>query len=206
MVILGAGGHAKELLEILLIKYSPKEIALFDNVTPEPDIPKFFLGFKVLRKIADLERWYLQTDQQFVLGVGGIAARKKLYDIAILSGGLAVTISAENAEIGQMETKLAEGTTVMQMAFISNSVYIGKGTLINTRASVHHDVIVGEFCEIGPGAMLLGRSQIGNGVFIGAGAIILPDMSIGNDCVVGAGSVVTKNVLSNCTVKGNPAR
>lgn len=42
--------------------------------------------------------------------------------------------------------------------------------------------------------------------FVGARAFILPGVTIGTNAIVGACSVVTKSVLPNTTVKGNPAR
>ena len=44
------------------------------------------------------------------------------------------------------------------------------------------------------------------GAKIGAGAIILPGIVIGENAIIGAGAVVTKDVLDNTTVVGNPAR
>ena len=48
--------------------------------------------------------------------------------------------------------------------------------------------------------------KIGKRCWIGANAIILPGITIGDNCVIAAGSVVTKDVPSNCTVAGVPAR
>jgi putative colanic acid biosynthesis acetyltransferase WcaF len=47
---------------------------------------------------------------------------------------------------------------------------------------------------------------VGANAFIGVRAIVLPGISIGERAVVGAGAVVTKNVLPNVIVAGNPAR
>ena len=47
---------------------------------------------------------------------------------------------------------------------------------------------------------------IGNNVWVGAGVIILAGVSIGENSIVGAGAVVTKNVMPNTVVAGNPAR
>jgi len=41
--------------------------------------------------------------------------------------------------------------------------------------------------------------------FVGAGSLVLPGVTIGSRSIVAAGSVVTKNVGSDCIVKGNPA-
>jgi putative colanic acid biosynthesis acetyltransferase WcaF len=47
---------------------------------------------------------------------------------------------------------------------------------------------------------------IGPNSFIGARAFILPGVTIGENAIVGACSVVTKNVVPNAIVKGNPAK
>ena len=47
---------------------------------------------------------------------------------------------------------------------------------------------------------------IGNDVWLGGGTIVLPGITIGERAIVGAGSVVTRNVLDDTTVAGNPAR
>lgn len=44
------------------------------------------------------------------------------------------------------------------------------------------------------------------GVTVGCGAVIVGDILIGDNVTIGANSVVLKNVPSNCTVVGNPAR
>lgn len=44
------------------------------------------------------------------------------------------------------------------------------------------------------------------GVSIGAGAMVLPGLEIGRDAMVAAGAFVTRSVLPNAVVVGNPAR
>lgn len=51
-----------------------------------------------------------------------------------------------------------------------------------------------------------GKISIGRSAFIGARAFIMPGLSIGDNAVVGACSVVTKDVLANTRVVGNPAK
>ena len=51
-----------------------------------------------------------------------------------------------------------------------------------------------------------GRITIHDNCFIGQGSIILPGISIGPNSVVAAHAVVTKDVLPNTIVGGNPAR
>lgn len=49
-------------------------------------------------------------------------------------------------------------------------------------------------------------ATIGDNVLIGAGAVILGAVTIGDNVKIGANAVVTKDVPSNCTVVGVPAK
>lgn len=203
---MGSGGHAKEVLEVLLKNGYSKPIAFFNNITPLEQIPALFKAYTIICKTEALKEWFLNQSPDFVLGIGGVKNRETLWEMALSCGGNPVNLIADNSSIGSMDVTTNTGLNVMQFAFVSNSVSIGKSVLLNTRCNIHHDVTIGDFCEIGPGALLLGGCKIGHHTFIGAGAIILPGISIGNHCIVGAGAVVTKNIDNNLTVKGNPAR
>ena len=48
--------------------------------------------------------------------------------------------------------------------------------------------------------------HIGRNAWIGAGATILPGVTVGENAVVAAGAVVTKDVVENTIVGGNPAK
>src|SRR5690606_21947196 len=102
--------------------------------------------------------------------------------------------------------KIDIGTVLMQGTIIQADTFIGKHAIINTRASIDHDSTVEDFVHISPGAILCGGVQIGEGTHIGAGAVILPGIKIGQWCKVGAGAVVAKNIPSNCTAVGIPAK
>ncbi|MDD6210895.1 MAG: acyltransferase [Bacteroidales bacterium] len=51
-----------------------------------------------------------------------------------------------------------------------------------------------------------GKIKIQNNVYIGSGSLIMPGVIIGNNVIIGAGFVVTKSILSNVVVAGNPAK
>jgi len=81
---------------------------------------------------------------------------------------------------------------------INQGVIIGEGcTLRNSTTIGHKKLADGSFSKC---------PRIGNNVDIGANVCIIGDVTIGDNVVIGAGSVVTKNILSNCVVVGNPAR
>lgn len=202
MVIAGAGGHAREIIDLLDVS-NKHFCCLFDNVTP--NIPASIFGIPVITTVEQLRQYFIK-DANFIIGTGNPTARKKLFDLMVLQGGNPLTITADNAIISKHNTFVDSGCNIMSLVLLSNNVFVGKGTLINTRVNLHHDVSIGAFCEIGPAAVLLGNVQIGDCSLIGAGAIVLPGVKIGNNVKVGAGAVVTKDISDNKTVKGVPAQ
>lgn len=201
MIIAGAGGHAREVLD-LLSNDDLKFCFLFDNISDKKERE---YDYPLISSEEDLQRLF-KEDKRFVIATGNSYTRAKLYELMMTNGGCAHTVIAESAKVSNHYSFLGEGLNIMAFSFLSHSIAIGKGSLINTRANIHHDVRIGEFCEIGPGAIMLGGTEAGSFTMIGAGAIILPGIKIGNHCKVGAGAVVTKNVTDYQIVKGNPAK
>jgi sugar O-acyltransferase (sialic acid O-acetyltransferase NeuD family) len=200
MIFAGAGGHARELLDLLDEKQKAS-CFLFDNVTADAIVVDSITVMHSEEAVIQ----QLKTDNRFVPATGTPAVRQKLFNLFLSLGGTPYSIVATTAIISTSNVHIGAGSNIMHFVSISNHVHIGEGCLINTRANIHHDVSVGNFCEIGPGALLLGNVRVADEVFIGAGAILLPGISVGKWAVIGAGSVVTKNIEAGVTVKGNPA-
>ena len=204
MIIVGAGGHAKEVLGIVRSQYKNIDIFFYDDVTK--NLPSLFLNeFVILRNEVEV-REVFKKNSDFVLGIGGSTHRYKLGERFMKWGGELKSVICSSASIGHYNMKLGEGLNIMMGAVVTEAVTIGKGSLIHVQSSIHHDCQIGEYCEILPGSHLLGNVKIGNCTSIGSGAIVLPKISIGSGVVVGAGAVVTKNVGDGVTVKGIPAR
>ena len=103
---------------------------------------------------------------------------------------------------------------------LGKRVYFNAGCVVLDTAKVQ----IGDDTMFGPGAQIycaqhakdpIERARgleialpvcIGSNVWVGGGALILPGVTIGDNAIIGAGSVVTKDVASDETVVGNPAR
>lgn len=204
MIVAGAGRHAKDLYVVLKDNEEDDTLFFFDDINEHH--PKLFLNQFEIIKSEDILRNQLKENREFALGVGGVKARRVLFEKFSRLGGSVASIISKRALVGCDISSLGAGLNIMPFAFISESVKVGKGTLVNTRASIHHDVEIGDFCDIAPGSTLLGGVKVGNHTFVGAASTILPDIEIGSNCIIGAGSVVTKNVPDNSKVVGVPAR
>lgn len=89
---------------------------------------------------------------------------------------------------------------------IGYGLYIGHGVgiVINGDTTIGNNVNISQFLTIGTNHRT--PAIIGDNVYIGPGVCIVEDVNIGNDVTIGAGSVVTRDIPSNTTVAGVPAK
>ncbi|MBH8567833.1 NeuD/PglB/VioB family sugar acetyltransferase [Microvirga sp. STS02] len=203
MLVLGARGHAIELLQVLE-DIGETDLYFYDDVSP--DAPAQLFGrYPVLRSPAEAMQ-HLHHDPRAALGIGGGRLRAQLAGRVRQWGGQLHSVVAHSANVGRHAVVLEPGLNVMQNVMVSNEVFVGEGSLINARAALHHNVVVGRYCEVSPGAQLLGHVRVGDYSQVGAGAVVLPRITIGQGATVGAGAVVTRHVADNEVVAGVPAR
>lgn len=204
MVIVGAKGHAKEILHILHESLN-ESIVFFDNVSGFDSSDSLYNQFEILTNFDDLETYFKSHSPKFCTGIGSTEVKSNLVEKIKSLGGQYTTVIAKSAIIGNFEVVIGSGCNIMEHVFVSNSVSIGAGCLINQGAALHHDTVIGKYCEISPRATILGRCKVHDFASVGANSTILPDVVIGHHAIVGAGAVVTKDVQPNTTVVGIPA-
>jgi sugar O-acyltransferase (sialic acid O-acetyltransferase NeuD family) len=205
MIIVGAKGFAKELLEVAHQLGRTDNLVFFDNISS--DLPNKLYGqFPILRSEAEVKAYFQVNGNSFALGIGGPQKRKKMSALFESWGGELTTLISSKASIGNFNTIIESGANIMTGVVLTNDVKIGKGVLINLNCTIGHDTSIGDFSELSPGVHVSGNVKIGTNCYIGTGAVILPGISIGSNATVGAGAVVTKDVEDGQTVKGIPAR
>lgn len=205
MLIIGASGFAKEILEILHRKGETSDVVFFDDVNTEMT-DTLFGKFPVLKNEAQVKEFFELKGNTFAIGIGNPTLRQKMYSKFKNLGGECVTLLSCRANIGTHEVSIGEGAIIMSGVNVSNSVRIGKGTMVYYNSNITHDCIIGDFVEISPSVNVLGRVEVGSFSNLGTSCTILPDVKIGNHVIVGAGAVVTKDVADHSVVVGMPAR
>ncbi|MFC1963376.1 DapH/DapD/GlmU-related protein [Chloroflexota bacterium] len=116
----------------------------------------------------------------------------------------------ENTVIGD-SVLIGTNSVVENNCKIGNDVSVQTGVYVTTNTTIENDVFMGphsvttndKYMRVG--AKLVGPT-IKKGARIGANAVLLPGIVVGEEAVVGSGAVVTKDVLAETTVVGNPAR
>lgn len=200
MIVAGAGGHALELLDILISQGMTDNLYFYDGIN---SISIFQHVYPVLNTLDQVKEKFLE-DPRFILGTGNPKVRNMFYKDFTKAGGK--LLSVKGTGIVYSNFTVENDVDIFSLCFIGAQTQIGRGTLINTGAQIHHEVKIGEFSEINPAAVLLGKVEVGSFCLIGANATILPKVKIGDHVIVGAGSVVTHDVPDGVTVVGVPGR
>ncbi len=205
MLIIGAKGFAKEVLEILNRLNRITDLVFYDDVNKDtPDV--LFERFPVL-KSADQAKYYFENiNNNFTIGIGDPKLRRKLADKFEALGGQLVSTICNSAQIGCYGNKIEQGCNIMTGVIITSDVKIKKGSLINLNSTIGHDCQIGEFVEISPGVNISGNCKIGDYTNIGTNAVILPKVIVGNNVIIGAGAVVTNDLPDNVIAVGVPAK
>jgi sugar O-acyltransferase (sialic acid O-acetyltransferase NeuD family) len=204
MLIIGAKGFAKEVLEDLYLNYSEQEIVFYDDVSS--GLPEYLYDkYKILKTSNEVIEHFQTYDTSFTIGIGNPLLRKKMYEKFINLGGNLVSTISKFSNIGSFGNTISHGCNIMSGTIITNDISIGIGCLINLNCTIGHNSIIGDFVEMSPGVHVSGHCNIGSYCNIGTNATLLPKVTLGKNVIVGAGSVVIKDVPDNCLVVGAPA-
>ena len=204
MLIVGAKGFAKEVLEVVIQKYNFEDIVFFDDISTDIE-DRVFNQFLILRKEEQVIDYFKSRNNEFTIGIGNPKLRKILTEKFKKLGGKLVSVISNNTSIGSFNTSIEQGASIMSGSIITNDIKIGKSALINLNCTIGHDSILGDFVELCPGVHISGYCTLGNEVFVGTNSTILPKVKIGDNVVIAAGSVITKDIPDNCMVAGVPA-
>ena len=205
MLIVGASGFAKEILEIFHQLGELDNIAFYDDINIYQNA-FMYKKFPILKNKNEVMSFFKDNTNEFTIGVGNPNLRYKLFEKFTMMGGKYSNSISPKANIGNYDIQIGDGANILSNATISNSVKVGIGCIIYYNSIITHDCELGDFVELSPNAIILGRVKIGSFSHIGANATILPDVKIGNNVLIGAGSVVNIDIPDNSVAVGVPVR
>lgn len=205
LVIVGAGGHAKVLADLIKADGRFRVIGAVD-AKPKGLAAKLS-GLTVLGDDAILPRLKKQGVRHAAVGVGASprTAPRAAIRRALLDLGFQLPALVHPRAVVSPGAILSPGVQVMAGAIVNPGARIGAGCVINTGAIIEHDCELGPDAFAGPGAVVGGAVIVGEASFIGLGARINPGIKIGARAVVGSGAVAVKDVRAGATVIGVPA-
>ena len=193
MIIYGASGHAKVIIDIIQSIEESIDFILDDDKSK----------IKLLEFPIDHEYNDSMKGQKLVVAIGDNSIRK--YVVEKTENRFINALIHDTATISK-QSKIGIGSVVMPHAVINSSVVIGQHCIINTSSIIEHDSKISDFVHISPGAIITGNVKIGEGTQVGAGATIIPGVEIGKWVTIGAGTVVLEDVPDYAVVVGNPGK
>jgi sugar O-acyltransferase (sialic acid O-acetyltransferase NeuD family) len=206
LVILGAGGFARETLDVVeaINEREPTFIVrgFADDAASDLAVQRLAdRGHRHLGSIADV----LASDQSstFVIAVGSPAHRAAI--AARVDIDRMATLVHPSAVIGSLSS-IGRGTVICAGVLISTNVTIGRHGHLNPGAIVGHDSVLADVVSLNPGSVVSGDVRIDERVLVGAKAVILQGLRISEGVTIGAAACVTKDARPGQTLVGVPAR
>lgn len=207
IVGLGAGGHAKVVLDIVRQHGAEFElVGLLDPVVTKHG--REWNGAKILGSDALLPELVRDGVTGFFVGLGSagdVHIRRKVFEAGLQAGLTPVNLIHATAGLSP-SVGLGRGVCVMAGALINAEARLWDNVCINTGAIVEHECVVADHAYVAPGAVLAGGVRVGEQAFIGLRSAIKQGLQIGPRAVVGAGAVVLDHVPADTTVVGMPAK
>ena len=200
VVVLGAGGHAKVVIELL--QAAGYEIAALLDADPTP---RQVLGHGVQgddRALDELRRDGLSL--AFV-AIGDNRRRVALAE-AVRAAGFSLVNAVSPSATVSPSAHLGEGVAIMAGAVVNAEVTLGDLCIVNTGATLDHEVSVGMGAHIAPGVAISGNVKVGDLAMMGVGSCAIQGVSIGKGAMVGAGAAVVRDIPDGALAVGVPAR
>ncbi|HET7690232.1 MAG TPA: acetyltransferase [Nocardioidaceae bacterium] len=209
LVVVGAGGFAREVLDVLdAINASTSGTELFEVVGLAADPPPTDsrLDAYDVPYIGGIDRLAgMPTGVGFVIAIGNGDARRRIDESLEGQGRPSPVLIHPTATRGR-EVHLGPGTIVCSHVSLTNHISIGRHVHLNLNSTIGHDSTLDDYVTVSPLVAISGNVQIGSGAMIGTGASINQQITIGPGSTIGAGAAVIRDVEPTTTVVGIPAR
>lgn len=206
VVIIGAGGHAREVLEAL--EAAARAGAPCDSLgyVVEPRFAQAGTAINGRPILGGLDWFRTQPPgTEAVCAVGAPEVRRRLTIRAAAEGARFGTIVHPSALLTS-RVVLGSGVVILAGCILTVQVQVGNHVHVNLACTIAHDTVIHDYATLGPGVRLSGGVTVGEGAFVGTGATVIEKVCIGAWSVVGAGAVITRDVPPNSTVVGVPGR
>jgi sugar O-acyltransferase (sialic acid O-acetyltransferase NeuD family) len=201
--IVGAGGHGRVVLDILMRMRRYQVVGFLDS---NPALHgRRMDGVPIVGDMNALPELQRQGVTGAVVAIGDNGVRRAFAEEVEQHGIELVNAIHPSANLAHNVT-LGRNIVIAAGALVCAHSQIGDSTILNTGCIVDHESMIGTAVHICPGARLAGRVMIESGAFVGIGATVLQNIRIGCEAVVGGGAVVIRDVPPLTTVVGVPAR
>lgn len=203
IVILGAGGHGRVVLDII---QQAREHVVKGFLDSNPQIwGRRVDGVEVLGGTELLADLVAQGVDGAIVAIGDNGVRRQFADTVDAAGLELVNAIHPSVNLARTVT-VGCNVVIAAGALVCAHCQVGDSVVLNTGCIIDHESMVGTAAHICPGVKIAGHVTVESGAFVGIGATIIQNVRIGYDAAVGAGSVVIEDVEPMTTVVGVPAK
>ena len=202
--LVGAGGYGRETINYISSHKNKLDIYFIDND----------LSGTIVNEIEVINEENFNSIKSevryFNISIASPQRRKEIANRFISKGCVPLSLRSPTFT-NHGFNKIGNGSIFSDFTIISPNAIIGDFFHANRYSQIAHDVIIGDYVTFAPLVQCNGNVIIEDNVYVGTGALIKngstkDPLIIGKNSVIGMGSVVLKDVSSNSTVVGNPAR
>lgn len=201
IILLGAGGHAAVILDILKAQISNGEAIKIKGLLDDSGKLEW-MGYPVLGSTLEAND-FNEENTYFIIAIGSNKMRDKL---SKRYNHLKFFTAIHPSAIIGSQVNIGAGTVVMPNAVINANSQIGQHVIINTGAIVEHDNLIGDYVHLSPNATLCGTVRVKPHTHIGAGATVIQGKMIGMQAMIGAGATVITDIPDQVVAVGTPAK
>jgi sugar O-acyltransferase (sialic acid O-acetyltransferase NeuD family) len=206
VVIIGAGGFAREVLDIFdaINAQEPQFEVLGYIVQPAFGSPGQLINDRPI--LGDFD-WLAERSQavKAICAVGAPETRFRLIREAS-KHGVHFCNAIHPSAIMTKWIEIAEGVVITAGCILTNQIKIGNHVHINLDCTIGHDARIDDFSTLAPGVHVSGNVHLQSGCYIGTGANIIEKITVGAWSIIGAGSTIISDVPPNTTVVGVPGK
>ncbi len=204
VLILGAGGHAQVVADILLrAREAGKNWRPIGFLDDESSLAgKLIMGLPVLGAIAQIDNF---EHDAIIVAIGENRTRADILESLQARGKRCVNAVHPSAVLAP-DVHLGEGVMISAGVIVNTGTIIGDNVILNTGCTVDHHNHIASHAHVAPGVHLGGDVRIGEGALIGIGSAVIPGRFVGAWAVIGAGAAVAKDIPPYATAVGVPAR
>lgn len=206
IVIIGASGFAKEILWLLeennKIVDEWSILGFIDQSYTTKTEPT--LGYNI---VGD-DEWLANYEGEIyvVCGVGSGSLRRKIVHQFKDKENIIFPNIISRGAILSDSVKMGKGCIICTNSILTVDICLGSFVTINLACTIGHDAVLEDYITLYPSVNVSGNVHIKSETEIGTGTQIIQGIEVGENTIIGAGAVVVRDLPSNCTAVGNPAK
>lgn len=205
ILILGAGGHAKVIIDIISIT---NEYQIEAIIGQESEEKESFYGYPVYKGDQYLEEFRERGIKKVAIGVGGYRDNNKRIHLfhQLQDMDFDIINIIHPSTIISKTTQMGLGIVIYPGVVINTDVHLGDNIIIASNSVIDHEAQIMNHVLISTGVNVGAGSIISEGALLAVGSSIIPRVKIGKNVLVAAGAVVVNDIPDGSKIFGIPAK